>query len=245
MKTWIILNDIQMPFQDQPVLELVLSFVDKLKPDGVILNGDIVDCFSLSSHRRDSKELKQSHLQIEIAHAQRLMKRLSHIKEKWWIGGNHEHRFYNHIQDKAPELGLVPGLDFPTIFGLGEHGFRWKNYGDFLMLGRLMVTHGIIVRGQSAYSAKAHFDKYGTSVIIGHTHRMGWYCHTNVAGAHGAWENGCLCKLDGLGYTNTKFPDWQQGFAVVHVGEKGFFNVQQQIILDRKQFFYGGELWTR
>lgn len=233
----------QIPFEDKPVLEMVLDFIDDFKPDGIILNGDIVDCYSISSHRTNLKTITTSHLQKEIDMLHKYMARLESIKEKWYIGGNHEQRFFNHINDNAPGLGLIDGLDFQTIFGLGEHGFKWKDYGEFIKLGKLMVTHGEVVRTHSAYSAKAHFDKYGTSVIHGHTHRMGWYCHTNVGGAHGAWENGCLCRLDGLGYAHN--PNWQQGFAVIHVGDRGMFSVQQCLILDRKEFFYGNKLWRR
>ena len=243
MKTWVILNDIQLGFEDKPVLwDLVIPFVRKLKPDGVILDGDIVDCYSISSHRTRAEVKAKVNLQHEINLAQELMKELSFIGEKWWLGGNHENRWTN-LTDKIPELGFVKHLDFQTVFGLGEHGFKWKDYGDYVMLGKLMVTHGNIVRTHAAYSAKAHFDKFGCSVLHGHTHRVGWYCHTNIAGAHGAWENGCLCRLDGLGYT--KHPDWQQAFAVVHVDKGGLFNVQQNLILNRKKFFYGGEVWER
>ena len=54
-----------------------------------------------------------------------------------------------------------------------------------------------------------------------------------------AYENGCLCRLDPK---YVQFPDWQQGFSVVHVDEGGFFNVQQIPILNRRCFFYGGTL---
>ncbi len=244
MKTYVVLNDIQLGFEDKPVLwDLVIPFVRALKPDGIILNGDITDCYSISSHRTRFEKKVKITLKHEIDKAQELMKEFSSIPEKWWLGGNHEARWDHVITDRAPELGVIEGLGFKTVFGLGEHGFRWKDYGDYVMLGKLMVTHGDIVRKYSAYTAKAHFDKFGTSVLHGHTHRVGWYCHTNIAGAHGAWENGCLCRLDGLGYT--KHPDWQQAFAVIHVDAGGMFNVQQNIILNRRKFFYGGEVWSR
>ena len=240
MKTYVVLNDIQIPFQDDRVLYgLVLPFVDDLRPNGAILNGDIVDCYSISSHRKQAKKLLKANLNHEINGAQKLMRSLSGIDEKWWIGGNHENRYPNILNDLAPQLGIIDGLDFQTVFGLGEHGFKWKEYGEYVMLGKLMVTHGDIVRKHSGYSAKAHFDKFGTSVLHGHTHRLGFYAHTNIAGVHGAWENGCLCKLDGLGYTHN--PDWQQGFSVVHVDTNGFFHVQLIPIINRKLFYYGKE----
>lgn len=243
MKTYAILNDIQIPFQDSRVLYgLVIPFLTSLNLDGIVLNGDIVDCYSVSSHRKDAQRLTKASLNDEIKGAHKLMECFSGVAEKWWIGGNHEDRFYRHINDNAPALGIVEGIDFQTVFGLGEQGFKWKNWGEYVMLGKLMVTHGDIVRKHSGYSAKAHFDKFGTSVLHGHTHRLGFYAHTNIAGIHGAWENGCLCRLDGLGYA--KHPDWQQGFSIVKVDGKGWFSVQQIPIINRQCFFYGNDVFT-
>jgi len=223
-------------------VNLILKFAKWLKPNGIVLNGDIVDCFSISSHRVDAEELTKSGLNSEIDLASWLMSQFSKVPERYWIGGNHEDRLYRYVTDRAPQLGRVATITFPKLFDLEKYGFKWTPYGEYITLGKLMVTHGEIVRKHSAYSAKAHFDKYGNSVLIGHTHRMGWYAHTNISGPHGAWENGCLCRLDGLGYTH--HPDWQHCFAVVHVGPGGYFNVQQMPILDRKMFFYGKDVWT-
>jgi hypothetical protein len=79
--------------------------------------------------------------------------------------------------------------------------------------------------------------RLGTSVLIGHTHRAGVFHRTNRLGDHAAYENGCLCRLDGLGYAN--FPDWQQAFSVVDVFSGGMFNVTLLRILSRRCFIYG------
>lgn len=243
MRTYAVLSDIQIPFQDKPVLDLVLRFLRDIKPDGVVLAGDVADCYSISDHRKSLRTLLKATLQHEIDQCHTLMESLEFIKERHWLGGNHEQRLYKHICDKAPALGLIDGLDFPTIFGLGEHNFKWRPYGEYIKLGKLLVTHGDIVRKHSAYSARAHWDKYGVSVLHGHTHRLGSYFHTNASGPNAAWENGCLCKLDGLGYTH--YPNWQQGFSIVHVGDRGFFSVTQVPVLERRILFYGGRTWSR
>lgn len=241
MKTYVILNDIQYPFHDKKVLDgLVLPFIEEVKPDGVVLNGDIVDCYTLSSF--DKNPMQKGDLNTEIRLAQGLMNRLSKAAkagECWWLGGNHEDRLRRTIWKNAPALGVVEEMNFDKLFGLQHYGFQWKEYGDHLMLGKLLVTHGDLVREHSAWTARAHFLKYGTSVMIGHTQRIGQYHITNMTGDHAAYENGCLCRLDP---EYIKFPNWQQGFAIVHVFENGFFNVQQIRILDRKIFFYGKEV---
>lgn len=39
MRTWVVANDLQIPWADPLALELMLTFVEDLKPHGVVLNG--------------------------------------------------------------------------------------------------------------------------------------------------------------------------------------------------------------
>lgn len=245
MQTWAILNDLQIPFHDKHVLDrLVLPFVEELKPDGIILNGDVVDCYSISSF--DRNPMTRASLAAEVRIAGHYMQRLAKCSpRRIWIGGNHEDRVRRLVWNNPGLLGgldaktrakVVRVLDFPEMFGLGEYGFEWLPYGGHFMLGKLLVTHGSMVRRHSAETGRAHLDKYGSSVIIGHTHRGGVTYKTDVRGVHVAYENFCLCRLDPEW---TQHPNWQQGFAVVHVAPNGFFNVQQIPILKRRSFFFG------
>jgi len=244
-QTWVVLNDLQIPFHDDKVLNrLILPFVDELQPDGVILNGDVVDCYSISDFDKDP--LTAATMDREIRLATRLMERFKRVGRRIWHGGNHEDRLRRVVWknpvllrsvDKASREKIVHLLDFPEMFGLAEYGFEWLPYGDFTMLGKLMVTHGSLVSKHSALSARAHFEKYGSSVLVGHTHRGGIYYKRDVHGVHAAYENFCLCKLTPEYVIS---PNWQQGFSVVHVGPNGFFNVTQIPILPGNQFYYGG-----
>lgn len=241
MKTWVVINDVQIPFHDKKVLYgLVVPFIEDLKPHGIIMNGDIVDCYSLSTFSKDP--LSKAGLDVEIKEAQKLMHRLSKVtQERVWLGGNHEDRLRRFLWEKAPALGLVPAVSFAGLFGLQHYGFEWGDYGTVVDLGSLSVTHGSMVNKHSGQSARSHFDKYGVSVMIGHTHRLGIYYRRNRAGIHAAYENGCLCSLEP---EYVQHPDWQNGFSVVHVDKGGMFNVQQIPIINRQGFFYGNErIW--
>jgi predicted phosphodiesterase len=241
VRTWVILNDLQIPFQDTPILDLVLSFVKDLKPYGVILNGDVVDCYELSEF--DKNPLKDAGLEREIRESAHLMYRLAQCTtERWWLGGNHEDRLRRTIW-RNPKFARLESLRFEKLFNLEENGFKWKPYGGLLKLGKLVVTHGSTVRQHSGWTARAHYEKLGGSVLIGHTHRLGIYYRTNAHGVHAGYENGCLCRLDP---EYVQFPDWQQGFSVVHVDDTNrFFNVVQIPILNRRVLYYGRERYER
>ena len=238
MKTWAILSDLQIPFQDKRVLDLVLRGLKRIKPGGVVLNGDVVDCYELSEF--DKNPLGQAGLEREVKEAKWLMGELQYIPERWWLGGNHEDRLRRYLWKRATQFAGLDVLRFETLFGLDRAGFNWKPYGGTLKLGKLLVTHGSLVLKHSGWTGRAHFEKYGNSVLVGHTHRLGAYYRTNAKGVHAGYENGCLCRLDP---EYVQYPDWQQGFSVVQVHESGWFNVTQVPILKRRRFFYGGEMF--
>jgi predicted phosphodiesterase len=241
MQTWVVLSDLQIPFQDERVVDLAVNFVADLKPHGVILNGDVVDCYTISDYTRDP--LHKKDLQGEIDESSALMNRLAkHTKERIWVGGNHEDRLRRYLWSRAPEFGSLESLQFSKLFRCAEYGFTYYKYGHLYRLGKLVVTHGSIVRRHSGHTAKAHFEKYGKSVLVGHTHRLGAYYHTNLEGPHVAYEGGCLCRLDP---EYVQHPDWQHGFAVVHVDERRYFNVQLVPIFNYASFFFGGTRYGR
>ena len=238
VKTWVVLSDIQIPFEDTPVLSTVVEFIQELKPHGVVLNGDIIDAYELSTY--DKNPLTRAGLDIEIAKASELMTTLAKsTTTRIWLGGNHEDRLRRYLWKNAPALRLDAVTEFDRLFQVKAHGFVWKPYGEFVQLGKLLVTHGSVVSKHSGWTAKAHFDKYGKSVLVGHSHRQGAYYRTNLYGVHVAYENGCLCRLDP---EYVQLPDWQQGFSVVHVHGNGYFSAQQIPILDGL-FYYGSECY--
>lgn len=243
IQTWVVLSDLQIPFQDKPVVDLVCKFIADLKPHGVVLNGDVVDAYELSEF--DKNPLKEAGLDREIYEAAQLMARLAAmgIKRRVWLGGNHEDRLRRTLW-KNPKFAKIAALQFPALFDLATYGFEWKPYGGVLNLGRLIVTHGSTVRQHSGWTARAHFEKFGGSVLIGHTHRLGAYYRTNARGVHVSFENGCLCRLDP---EYVQFPDWQQGLSVVHVdtANTGFFSVQQIPVIRRRMLFYGQKRYER
>ena len=238
MKRYVVLSDIQIPFQDDSALEVAYKLIKDVKPDGVLLNGDIVDCYSISDFDKDP--YSQAALEAEIAGACMLMQQLVKVPNKVWIGGNHEDRWRRVIwKQGSPYRSMF--RSFQEAFQMDDYGFRWRPYGDYVLLGKLMVTHGSMVSKHSGQTAKAHYDKYGRSVLVGHTHRLGAYYHRNMEGTYAAFENGCLCSLTP---EYTQHPNWQQGFSVVEVGDGGLFHVTQCPIIRGTSCFYGAKHYS-
>jgi hypothetical protein len=81
-----------------------------------------------------------------------------------------------------------------------------------------------------------------TSVIIGHTHRMGMYYESG----HGrrewvAIENGHLMDMKHADYVKGP-PNWQAGFTVIYLYPNGIFHAEQAKVINGKVYF-GGFRW--
>lgn len=243
MKTLIVTNDWQIGWEDKEVIEgLFFPFLEWLRPDGFIWNGDINDFYALSEFSKNP--LSSDTIELERKATQSYMGRIKSYKflgERWWLGGNHEDRFRRYIWKNAKGLGMDADVTLAQLFEVSKYKFEYRPYGFVYKAGKLDITHGSIVRQHSGSSAKAHYDKRGGSVLIGHTHRMGIYYRTNAQGIHAAYENGCLCQLNP---EYVQDPDWQQGWSVVHVGTDGYFAVQQIPVIQRNRIHYGKTVFT-
>jgi hypothetical protein len=240
MKVAVIGNDVQFPFHDEKCLNLFETVIEDIKPDKVILLGDVTDCHEISDFMHDP--LDRADLLLEQKLACNLMARISKVcKDNEWMEGNHEFRLTRYVCNKAPALRVLSELTFEQLFHLKEYGFKHSDYGDWGRLGKLLYTHGYIVRSGSGASARAHYQHVLRSLIIGHTQRFGAYYHTALGEMHVAYENACLCKLNPKWTQN---PDWQQGFSIVHYDDNGLFNVQQIPIMKYRNkaiCYYGRE----
>lgn len=238
ISTVLSVSDLQYPFLDRMVWKAVLAFAKDLKPDHIIINGDGFDFYDLSSHVRDPERLGRMQREIDGFEDEVLVP-LSKLKAKsyTYTMGNHEHRLRKYLWHQAPELSGLHGLSVPTLLKLPMYGFTYEE--RHIMLGsHLAVMHGHLLSTQSALTARAHFLRHGTSVLIGHSHRIGTYMVRDLRGVHEAVEQGCLCEFE---VEWDRFPNWQQGFAVVYVFSDGTFSIQVVKVVNREFLLYGAK----
>lgn len=214
---FIVISDIHYPFEDKKAIKAMLQFIKLHKVQTIILNGDILDMYDVSSFDKSPERINS--LQKELNKAKALFKELRRIlpeAEIVFVKGNHEFRLERYLM-KHPELFSLDCLKLPKLLGLDE--FDIKYYDKHYKLGPLKITHGSVVRKFSAYTAHAEMDKHDTSGISGHTHRLGVF-YKQTPSRYMAWyESGCLCDIEPE-YVNS--PDWQQGFIYGYVDKESF-----------------------
>lgn len=228
----IILSDLHVPFHDKRLLECWMARLASLPWTGVDIIGDFIDCYSLS--RFDSNPRRKNTFQQEVDQGNEILKEIREIvpdADIRYSEGNHEDRLRKLLWSKAPALAHLRNLDIPNVLGLADLGIKWHRTEDPYKIGDLWFTHGDLLRKHAGASARAKSDAMGGSVIIGHTHRMGWCPFTRHTGIHESYEVGCMVDATQLDYCRHVF-NWQLGWAEVHIG-KGFHWVDFYRVVDQ------------
>jgi len=212
----VIANDFHGDFRDRKTCNLLFNFIKREKPDRIILNGDLVDFYSISRFAKDPgrKEL----LQDELNDCFNFLSEFREITnaEIVLIEGNHEARLIKYLRSNAPALATLDALAIESLLGLDELDIRYEPKG--MWLGDLWVYHGSLVRTDSGLSARAELMKNGCSGLSGHTHRDSKVPSRKRGGQLCWWENYCMCDLnpdyvDGIA-------NWSQGWSMVTIAGK-------------------------
>lgn len=206
---FIAFGDIHFPYQDDNALSKLLKFISKYNPENLIMLGDVLDFYDLSSFDKDP--LRVDNLQEEIDLAKKFFKKLKRVCQPncniFFIMGNHEERLKRYLS-KHPEIASLENLKIENLLGLNEMKINFVPYK--LNIHNVTFTHGDIVRKHSGYSAHGQAELHDGSGCSGHTHRLGSYYKTTPNKMDEWHEAGCLCKLDPEYIPHT--PNWQQGF---------------------------------
>ena len=238
--TAVVLNDTHNPFQDQRALREVELFLAELQPDMIVYAGDMSDFYALSKF--DKNPSRADKLQEDLNSTAELFKRQRTLLPNTrmiFIPGNHEDRLRRHLWSQSPGLNSLDCLTIEGLYKLEDNGVESVEYEEGLLInGVFWITHGDLIRAHAGYTAKGMSDKHGGCGIHGHSHRLGSYYKRDRFGIYGWWENGALCKLDPDWIS---FPNWQQGFSLVHFTKERFWVEQCQII--NRKFLYAGKLY--
>ncbi len=223
MKTAVVVSDIHVPNHDPVATRTFLKFVRKLKPDVVVLNGDILDLAACSSHGDADSSLR---LEAEFAAGNVFLDDLTDAAPGArfvYNEGNHETRLQRFVAKNAPVLGGI--ISVPKALDLDGRGVEWREYdadSAFFLTPKLAITHGF---AHGSRFTEDTLRKYNVSVIVGHAHRPQYtgLPTLDVDGqqVRGCWGSGCLVPVSRVPYLNRP-SGWTQGWTVVYFDEESF-----------------------
>jgi predicted phosphodiesterase len=219
MKKVLIIPDTHIPYHDKRAFDTMLQAGKAFKPTDVIILGDFVDFYAVSSHNKDPKRALELKNEItETIKALELVKGLG-ATNNVFIAGNHEDRLTRYLQQKAPELYDI--INIPSVLELNRIGFKYVPYRQHYNIGKLYATHDVGSAGESAIKRAA--EAFKRNIITGHTHRLASIVQSSVEGvSHMSASFGWLGDKKEIDYLAaikvTK--DWQLGFGIAYIDEK-------------------------
>jgi hypothetical protein len=231
----LVIGDMHFGSEDWDVLDIFLQTVDELKPSTIVLNGDTLDMFSVS---RYSKDIRFKHsLLNEREQYHKFLKLLHNITDSYQsdifeTNSNHsgdglEGRWWRYLSERIGELAEIPEikekLSYESVFYPTGEWNRTKLVDYVEIVPGFVVMHGDVVRRHGGYSARGLFEKWFTSIICNHTHRIGMTSQripsigSQKEQIIRVYENGCACNLKPL-YASAA--NWQNAFSIVNYSEK-------------------------
>ena len=211
-ETAVVLGDIHYPYEDPAAVSVARQILQILQPDLTVFNGDVLDFYQLSRFEKNPKRHLQ--LQEDLDRARVGMREFREAvpdTEMVLHEGNHEDRL-KKFKWKHPELSNLNCLKIEELLDLESIGCKVSGLFEPLCWHGWTITHGNLHRRKAGYTAHAMIERYGTSGISNHVHRLAVVERTNLA-QQATWiENACLCDLRPH---YDIFADWQQGLTVL------------------------------
>ena len=223
-----ILSDVHLPYHNMDALTEALTVLKQEQVDAVLLNGDTIDCHTLS---RFIKDPKKRDFKYEID----CLKNFFDILDKilgckiYFKIGNHEARYEHFLMMKAGELKGIEEFEFCNIIKAREKGIQMIDSNQYMKLNDLNGIHGHeYIGGISApvNVARGLYLRGKVSAFQGHNHATSEHTETDMNGkVTTTWSIGCLSELH-PGYMPLN--RWNHGFAWVNLDDNGkdyqFFN---------------------
>jgi predicted phosphodiesterase len=218
-----ILSDIHFPYYDKQALNAAIAYLVDWKPDCIILNGDIIDCYSLSNWEKDPRK-RSFRYEVDLLKAF-----FTQIRELWpteriiFKCGNHEDRYEKVIFQRVPEFVDLEQFNFETVIDARSFNIEVVKGKRLLKAGSLNIAHGHeFARGMvgPVNPARGFYMKAKANVIGGHHHQRSEHEEPDLNDkTTAAWSTGCLCELHPHYAPINK---WGHGFATVEIQGENF-----------------------
>jgi hypothetical protein len=230
---WLILPDLQIPYEDSITLAAVEEYMKDIQAssepfDGWLQIGDFLDFNELSRYNDGSEGSVVDELEDSYQAGNGFLDRHQGIMGKKCryvlLEGNHDFRAYDQAK-KNINKKFRGYLNYEKHLKLKQRKIKWvKSWqnGEMYKIGKAYFRHGLYT---NQYHAKKMVERHGVNIFYGHTHdvmeipvvQMGK--DKTLAGK----SLGCLCDYNQK-YLRGAPTNWQQAFAVFYFEPDGYFN---------------------
>ena len=182
--------------------------------DGVLILGDLVDCYQLSSFDKDPRNRAFGEELVAVGQILDVIQDRIRPKSTVWKYGNHEYRHERFLFKRAPELldvrrvrphGEVETDDDGALFSFEEY-LSTKERGIITIPAKHPLDHGALTilhgdewqRGMSnsVNPARTAYLRGKECALVAHSHVTSEHTEQSMRGVMvTCWSSGCLCNL--------------------------------------------------
>ncbi|NUR00390.1 MAG: hypothetical protein HOY79_28830 [Streptomyces sp.] len=226
-ETILCLPDYQVPYHDAKLVRTLTRLVGDLQPDKVVHVGDFLDSPEPSRWNKGAAGEYAGTLQKSLDQASDVLIDLRVVYDGPIVLklGNHDRRIQDYVRRYAPALAPLRALDFGRLIGADRLNVEIC-HDVYEVAPGWLVAHGDegSLSRYAGGTAAGLAQKFGKSVVCGHTHRAGLIPHST--GYNGrtrslfGMEIGHAMDLKRAGYLKAGSANWQQGFGVLRTDGK-------------------------
>jgi len=217
-------------------------FTKQLKPNMIVLNGDLFDFAQISQHHRIGYQHHPT-VQQELEEVQNRLGDIEKVRPAGCILhrtiGNHDLRFDGKLSNVLPQYEGVMGMC------LDDHLPHWSSSWSLVVNNNTMIKHRWHNGIHAVYN---NILKGGMSMVTGHLHSLKVTPWTNYKGDLYGVDTGMMAavKDDQFLYHEDSSVNWRAGFAVLTYinGHLMPPELVQVINEDEGLVFFRGQLFT-
>jgi len=226
-----IINDLHIPYHSHKAISLALTVFKDAKVNEIILNGDVLDFYTINSHGAKHPDIKET-LETELEAGKEFLVKLRKMfpdEKITFLYGNHEFRLDRFVMKECPHFWNILRLE--NQLGLEKLRINWLPYQEVYSLNKkLKVVHSPPSYGVNG-ARTSLLKKIDVSYIYGCTHRVQHSCVTGDSGeVYHAWFNGWLgdAASNGNVFSFMKgHESWQSACIIADVIDDYEFHVHQ------------------
>jgi len=246
------------PFHSRKCWDLSLKLIEEVKPDTVVLLGDMLDMaeWTLKYQRKPQMFYTTQATLIELHWWLAKIRKIVPNAEIVYIEGNHEKRLTKAVIENlksaymlkpADEMERPSMLSVPNLLGLDALDIKYiGDYpnGEYWINDNLVCFHGNNVSSVPGKTAGNAVKDARATMIFGHSHRLETASKTIYARrgdvTYRAISLGCMTKIGGKTPGTKEKQNWQNALGVVKYKEgNDIFEVYPLFIQHGKMIWNG------
>lgn len=223
------IGDAHIPTHNKRTIELAFSYGLEKQVDCILMGGDMLDWYSLSTFEKMSRNLQfELDMTYEFLRATR---KVFPAQKIIWMDGNHDFRLERFkMRNEGRALAGLEVLQSKNLLQLKDFDIDYYDNYATLKIGKLYVMHGHKLAGAGKMVARNKLMNAMNNLLFFHHHTVQDFFIKDLSGSViGAHAIGCCCQLQ---------PDysihnaWMNGFAGIEVNADGSFTVDNKKIIN-------------